>query len=118
MNMGLVECPDVGVGFDFFSSFSDANSYVCNPLFPQGCQYLLFGCQRQLPIPDNSFEIVEFFIRIGTFCCMEDFHFQYVFCLSPALHHDKQVSVLSFLNVFRSSSTFYNFFYEERAEFG
>ena len=35
--MELVECQDVGVGFNFFSSFSDANfSFVCDPLFFPG----------------------------------------------------------------------------------
>ena len=35
-DVGLVECEDVGVGFDIFSSFSNYYSfYVCDPLFPR-----------------------------------------------------------------------------------
>ena len=38
---------------------------------------------------------------VFAFGCMEDFHFQYLFCQPPTLHLDKQVSVSDFLNVFR-----------------
>ena len=102
--MGLVEYQDVGVGFDFFSFFSNCNSYVCDSQFSQGCQHQLFCCQCQLLTPDNSFGSVEFFMQVGfAFGCMEDFHFQYVFCFPLAHYLDKQVSASDFLNIFQCS---------------
>ena len=66
-NVGLVEFLDVGVGFDIFSFSNRNSSYVCDPLFSQGCRHLLFCCQRQLLIPDNYFWCVEFFLA-GRLC--------------------------------------------------
>ena len=41
-----------------------------------------------------------------------------VFCLSPVVYFDKQVTIPCFLNCFQTSSCRYYFFYEERWEFG
>ena len=92
--MGLVECLDVGVGFNFFFSFSNSHTfYVCEPLFFQGCIHFLLCCQRKLPASDKPLGSVVFFMWVGPAVgCMEDFDFQYAFCLAPALHLDKQVS--------------------------
>ena len=75
--MELVECQDVGVSFNFFSSFSNDNSSdVCNPQFFQGRRHLPFCCQRKLPNPDKSFGSVDFYMWVGSaFCCMKGFHF-------------------------------------------
>ena len=71
------------------------------------------------PIPDNSFVSVEFLMRVGSvFRRMKDFYFLYVFCLFPAVHLDKQVAILCFLNSFWTIPYREYLFYEERREFG
>ena len=54
--------------------------------------------------PDNSLGSVAF----GR---MKSFYFQCVFCLSPVVYLDKQVTIACFLNSFRTSSCRYYFFY-------
>ena len=63
-NMELVECQDVGVGFDFSPPFLIVILLMFVTLFSQGYRHL-FCCQCQLPTPDNSFGSVEFFMWVG-----------------------------------------------------
>ena len=86
---------------DSFFAFSIGDSNVCNSLFSHGCSYLLFSSQCQLSTSDNTFESVEFFMQVGSaFRRIKGFHFQFVFCLPPAVLFDKQISVPRFSNVF------------------
>ena len=58
-------------------------------------------------------------MRVGSaFRRMKGFHFQYAFCLPPAVHLDQQVTVPGFLNVFCSNPWKNNLFYEKRRQFG
>ena len=81
----LIKCQDVAVGLDLFFAFSNGDSSdVC---------HLLCYSQGQLPTSDNSFGCVQSFVWIcSAFGSVENFHFENVFCLPPAVHLDKQVS--------------------------
>ena len=73
---GLIKYQDVSVGLDSFFAFSNGDSYICNSLFPYGWCYLVFCSQCQHPTPDNSFERVEFLMRVrSAFRSMKGFHF-------------------------------------------
>ena len=49
---------------------------------------------------------------------MKGFHFQYVFCLHPAVHLDKQIAIPCFLNSFRGNTRRNIFYYDKKVEFG
>ena len=111
----LVKCQDVRVGLDSLLAFSDEDStYVCNPLFSQGSFYLLFCNQHQLPTPDKSLGNVEFLMQVGSaFRRMKIFIFC-AFCLSPAVHLNKQVDISFFLSVLWVSHVEITFSMRER----
>ena len=85
-SMELIKCQDVAIGLDLFFAFSNGDSFdVC---------HLLCYSQGQLPTTDNSFGCVQSFMWIcSAFGSVENFPFEDVFCLPPAVHLDKQVSI-------------------------
>ena len=89
--MELIKCQDVAVGLDLFFAFSNRDSSdVCHSLFSQHYCHLLCYSQGQIPTSDNSFGCVQSFMWIcSAFGSMENFHFEDVFCLPPAVHLDK-----------------------------
>ena len=81
-SMDLIKCQDVAVGLDLFFAFSNGDSSdVC---------HLHCYSQGQLSTSDNSFGCVQSFVWIcSAFGRVENFHFEDVFYLPPAVHLDK-----------------------------